>query len=129
MLSIIIFMLTSVIWQLPYFMMGRVCITINLLIDQKIILYLLLHEIICLDDDENFLVGMHLWCHLFAGAFTFNMYWSDINMQLGQNIRYLGGYQVLTLQVTMCSADTNSIDSELDEYENNNTAISVCSTS
>ena len=37
--------------------MGRVCITVNLLIDQKIILYLLLHEIICLDD-ENLLIGM-----------------------------------------------------------------------
>ena len=59
MLSIIIFMLISVLWQLPYFIMGRVCITVNLLIDQKIILYLLLNEIICLDDDENFLVGMH----------------------------------------------------------------------
>ena len=34
--------------------MGRVCITVNLLIDQNIILYSLLHEIICLDD-ENFL--------------------------------------------------------------------------
>ena len=37
--------------------MGRVCINVNLLIDQNIILYLLLHEIICLDD-ENFLIGM-----------------------------------------------------------------------
>ena len=37
--------------------MGRVCITVNLLIDQNNILYLLLHEIICLDD-ENFLIGM-----------------------------------------------------------------------
>ena len=48
--------------------MGGVCITVNLLIDQNIILYLLLHEIICLDD-ENFLecVLMSL-----AGAFTFN---------------------------------------------------------
>ena len=45
------------LWQLPYFVMGRVCITVNLLIDQHIILYLLLHEIICLDD-ENFLLGM-----------------------------------------------------------------------
>ena len=35
------------------------CITANLLIDQINILYLLLHEIICLGDDENFLVGMH----------------------------------------------------------------------
>ena len=57
MLSIIIFRLTSVLRQLPYFIMGRVCITVNLLIDQKIILYLLLHENICLDD-ENFLDGM-----------------------------------------------------------------------
>ena len=34
--------------------MEEVCITVNLLIDQNIILYLLLPEIICLDD-ENFL--------------------------------------------------------------------------
>ena len=49
---IIICMLTSVYGN--YYVMGRVCITVNLLIDQNFILYLLLHEIICLDD-ENFL--------------------------------------------------------------------------
>ena len=32
--------------QLPYFIMGKVGITVNLLIDQNIILYLLLHEMI-----------------------------------------------------------------------------------
>ena len=54
----IIFMLTSVYGNyLPYFVMGRVCITVNLRIDQNNILYLLLHEITCLDD-ENFLIGM-----------------------------------------------------------------------
>ena len=47
-------MLTSVYSNyLPYFVMGRVCITVNLLSDQNIMLYLLLHEITCLDD-ENF---------------------------------------------------------------------------
>ena len=52
------FLLTSVYGNhgnyLPYFVKERVCITVNLLIDQNIILYLLLHEIIFLDD-ENFL--------------------------------------------------------------------------
>ena len=56
--------------------MGRVCITVNLLIDQIIILYLLLHEIICLDDDEIFLIGM-----CFGGVFTFNMYRNDISVK------------------------------------------------
>ena len=56
---IIIFMLTSVysnylLYNGISYIMGRVCITVNLLIDQNCILYLLLHEIICLDD-ENFL--------------------------------------------------------------------------
>ena len=37
--------------------MGRMFITVNLLIDHNIILYSLLHEIIC-PDDENFLIGM-----------------------------------------------------------------------
>ena len=56
--DIIIFMLTSVHGNyLPHFVMGRVCIPVNLLIDQNNILYLLLHEIICLDDG-NFLIGM-----------------------------------------------------------------------
>ena len=54
-----IIMLTSGLRQLSYFVIGGVGITVNLLIDQKIILYLLLHEIICMDDDGNFLVGMH----------------------------------------------------------------------
>ena len=58
MLFIIIFMQTSVYGNyLPYFVNGRVCITVNLLIDQNNMLYLLLHEVICLDD-ENFLIGM-----------------------------------------------------------------------
>ena len=50
--------------------MGRVCITVNLLIDQIIILYLLLHEIICLSDDENFLVGMHFVTYLLAHSLS-----------------------------------------------------------
>ena len=54
--------------------MGRVCITVNLIIDQIIILYLLLHEIICLDD-ENFLVSMYF------GTFNFNMYHRDISVK------------------------------------------------
>ena len=40
-----------------YFIMGRVCITVNLLIDQIIFLYLLSYEIIC-PDDENFMIGL-----------------------------------------------------------------------
>ena len=65
MLSIIIFMLTSDCGNyLPYCEMGRVCITVNLLIDQNNILYLLLHEIICLDD-ENLLIGMCFGCWRF----------------------------------------------------------------
>ena len=52
---------------LPYFIMGRVC-TVNLLIDQNNILYLLLHEIIC-QDDENVLIGMCFGC------------WSDISVR------------------------------------------------
>ena len=46
----------------PYFVMGRICITVNLLIDQNNILYL--HEIICLED-ENFLIGMCFGCGRF----------------------------------------------------------------
>ena len=49
--------------------MGGVCTTVNLLIDQNIILYLLLHEIICLGD-ENFLECVLVMS--LAGAFTFN---------------------------------------------------------
>ena len=65
-----IFMLTSVYGNyLPYFVMGSVCITVNLLIEQNIILYLLLHEIICLDD-ENFL-GCVLVMSLICWRFHF----------------------------------------------------------
>ena len=50
-----IILLTSVYGNyLPYLVMERLCITVNLLIDQNIILYLLLHEINCLHG-ENFL--------------------------------------------------------------------------
>ena len=74
-------MITSVLRQLLTLLLNGKNIIVNLLIYQNIILYLLLHEIICLDDDENFLIGMHFGCHVFAGAFTFNMYRSDISVK------------------------------------------------